>query len=94
MKICDEAVDGQDAVDKARLHRPDLIILDLSMPILNGFEAAAAISEFLPDIPIILFTAFGQYLKTADVTVLGITRVVSKDDPNLVEHAKDILCVA
>jgi DNA-binding NarL/FixJ family response regulator len=88
LEVCDEAVDGQDAVIKAEQHRPDLIILDLSMQILNGLEAAAEITKILPGVRIILFSAYGKRLDDIDITAYGITKVVSKDDDLLGEVAE------
>ena len=51
-----EAVDGMDAVAKAKKLQPDLILLDLAMPRLNGAEVAAVLKNEMPETPIILFT--------------------------------------
>jgi CheY-like chemotaxis protein len=51
-----EAVDGVDAVEKAKKSKPDLILLDLAMPRLNGAEAAAVLKNEMPETPVILFT--------------------------------------
>ena len=51
-----EAIDGIDAVEKAKAFRPDLILLDLAMPRLNGAEAAAVLKNDMPETPVILFT--------------------------------------
>jgi CheY-like chemotaxis protein len=51
-----EAVDGVDVIEKAKTWRPDLILLDLSMPGLNGAEAAAVLKNDMPETPVILFT--------------------------------------
>jgi len=51
-----EAVDGYDAIEKARVLKPDLIVLDVSMPRMNGSEAAPRWKKMLPHTPMILFT--------------------------------------
>src|SRR6266446_3630992 len=51
-----EAIDGIDAIEKAKTSRPDLILLDLAMPRLNGAEAAAVLKNEMPQTPVILFT--------------------------------------
>jgi DNA-binding NarL/FixJ family response regulator len=55
-RVCAEASDGRDAVEKAIQLRPDIIIMDLTMPNMNGLEAASQISRSNPDIPVILFS--------------------------------------
>lgn len=55
-RVCAEACDGKDAVEKARELRPDIIIMDLTMPNMNGLEAASLIARSDPDIPVILFS--------------------------------------
>ena len=47
-EVCGEAVDGQDAIQKSRQLAPDVIVLDFSMPRVNGIEAALQISEICP----------------------------------------------
>jgi DNA-binding NarL/FixJ family response regulator len=90
LEVCEQAVDGQDAVMKAEKYRPDLVILDLSMQIMNGLEAAAQISKLLPGVRIILFSAYGSRLQDIDITAYGVTRVVSKDD-NVLGHVAELL---
>ena len=55
-EVCGEAANGQEAVDKAQQLSPDLIIMDLSMPVMNGLEAARALRELMPDVPIVMFS--------------------------------------
>jgi CheY-like chemotaxis protein len=52
------AENGQEAIDLANQHRPDLIVLDLAMPVLNGLEASRELKKIMPDVPIILFTQY------------------------------------
>jgi two-component system, response regulator PdtaR len=58
-EICAEAKDGEEAVDLARRERPDLAILDVRMPRLDGIEAARRILDERP-IPIVMLTAYSQ----------------------------------
>jgi len=51
-----EAVDGVDVIEMAKKSKPDLILLDLAMPRLNGAEAAAVLRNDMPETPVILFT--------------------------------------
>ena len=55
--VCAEATNGQEAIDLAREHRPDLCILDVKMPILDGISAAQAIIDIAP---VLMLTAFSQ----------------------------------
>ena len=57
--VCGEAKDGQEAIDLARSEQPDLAVLDVKMPKLDGIEAARRILEERP-IPIVMLTAYGQ----------------------------------
>ncbi len=95
LEICEEAVNGREAVEKARRLRPDLVILDLSMPIMNGLQAAREICKVLPAVPIILFTMFAHEIKLSEATTPGVTRVVSKNEAStVVGHAEELLQVA
>jgi DNA-binding NarL/FixJ family response regulator len=55
-EVCGEAVNGNDAVSKARDVAPDLMIVDLAMPQMNGLEAARAICNGSPPFPMLLLT--------------------------------------
>ena len=54
--VCAEATNGQEAVDKTLQFRPDVIIMDITMPVMNGLEAASKITKAEPRIPVILFS--------------------------------------
>jgi DNA-binding NarL/FixJ family response regulator len=77
--VCGEAVDGSDAIEQARELRPDLIILDASMPVLNGIQAAPLLKKLLPSALIILFTAHEFMMGGLHATEMGVDAVVSKD---------------
>ncbi len=78
--VCGEAVDGIDALDKAQDLCPDLIILDLAMPHMNGLQTARALRarRATCKVPIILFTLYASELRNEDTVPSGINAVVSK----------------
>ena len=55
-KVCAEAANGKEAVDMSIQSPPDVIIMDITMPEMNGFEAAAKIAEVHPEVPVIMFS--------------------------------------
>ena len=77
-EVCGEAVDGLDAIEKARELNPDLIILDVSMPRMNGLEAAGILRSMDGERPIILFTMHAEAISNSEASAAGITSVVSK----------------
>jgi DNA-binding NarL/FixJ family response regulator len=90
LRICGEADDGKEALDKAKLLQPDIVILDLSMPRMGGLEAAPQIRNLLPDACLILFTLYGNEEIERVARQVGIDAVVSKADrgDKLVEVAR------
>src|SRR6266581_184886 len=79
-EICGEAENGVDAIGRATSLQPDLIILDLDMPVMNGFEAAHAIRDRCPQTRIILFTIYSGPTLYEEATRIGIDAVVPKDE--------------
>ena len=73
-----EAFDGMDAIEKAKKSKPDLILLDLAMPRLNGAEAATVLKNDLPETPVILFT-YTDLLPKSLCEALGVD-FISKTD--------------
>jgi DNA-binding NarL/FixJ family response regulator len=78
-EVCGEAGDGDEAVRQAPELKPDLIVLDLSMPVLNGLQAAPLLRRSLPDVPIILFTIYPSAAIQQNAQTAGVTTVISKD---------------
>jgi DNA-binding NarL/FixJ family response regulator len=77
-KVCGEAVDGADAIEKARQLHPDLIILDASMPNMSGLQAAPILRAMDKKVPIVLFTLHAEAISASEASAAGITCVVSK----------------
>jgi CheY-like chemotaxis protein len=85
-----EAPNGTEGISRAEELRPDVIILDLSMPVMNGFEAARALKLSMPGVPLLMFTnTVGQFVRQ-EALAIGIASVFSKSDSCdlLVEDAK------
>jgi DNA-binding NarL/FixJ family response regulator len=80
IEICGEAVDGVEAIEKTRHLKPDLILLDLSMPSLNGAEVALILKNTAPDVRIIMFTMYSSKLSPSLKSALGIDAILSKPD--------------
>jgi CheY-like chemotaxis protein len=89
---CSEAVDGRDAIEKARQLNPDVILLDLSMPVMNGIETARTLKQIKPQVPILMLT---EHFNTATDLLAkesGVSAVFSKDDVMpLVHRVKAVL---
>ena len=77
--VCGKATDGLDAIDKAQNLKPDLIILDASMPRMNGIEGAPKLKKLLPETPIILFTFHENMMHGFAADEIGVEAVVTKD---------------
>jgi len=79
---CVHAENGAEALIAAERVKPSAIILDVSMPVMNGLEAAPRLHRLLPDVPIILFTLYEPAtLAKTDISSMGISFVASKDEP-------------
>jgi len=78
--VCAEAENGQQAIQLALQHRPDLIILDLSMPVMNGLEAAHELKKLMPKVPIILFTQHADLSNRIGQINMDVDRIVSKTE--------------
>jgi DNA-binding NarL/FixJ family response regulator len=76
--VCGEAVNGTEAVSKARELSPDLIILDVRMPGLNGIEVAGILRYALPKIRIVLVTMYAQDIERNLTSLFRIDAVLAK----------------
>jgi DNA-binding NarL/FixJ family response regulator len=93
LDVCGEAVDGVDAIEKARALNPDLVVLDLAMPRKNGVEAASELRAMNPRTPIVLFTMYDDSLGRTLALSAGANVVISKADGGwkLVECVRNLL---
>jgi DNA-binding NarL/FixJ family response regulator len=93
--VCGEAVDGVDAIEKATELKPDFILLDLSMPRMNGMETAAALKRVMPNVLIVAFTMYAELLGKSLPSTVGIDAVIDKlaGIGRVVEVARNMLGV-
>jgi two-component system, NarL family, invasion response regulator UvrY len=88
-----EAENGAEGIEVVKQVRPDLAILDLSMPVMNGLQAAFVLRKLFPNMPIILFSLYGDGTVRSEAARAGIDAVVSKteDIPVLLDKAHELL---
>ena len=90
--VCGDAGDGQDAVHKAAQLNPDVVVLDLAMPQMNGLQAAREISRNLPDVPLLLLTVQQVSRElTREAAHAGFKGAVSKNTGSEVIRAIEVL---
>ena len=76
--VVTEAIDGPDAIAKAEECKPDVVILDFVMPVMDGLNAAREILKISPSVPILLFTLYDSPETTLAATAAGVSRVLPK----------------
>ena len=79
-EVCGEAVDGFEGIQKTQELMPDLIVLDYSMPRINGLQAAVILHEIVPNTPIILFTFYKGVIPARLAQDAGVASIISKGD--------------
>lgn len=79
-KVCGEATDGHDAISKARLMKPDVIVLDITMPKMNGLEATRQIIKAVPRTEVLVLTMHESGSIVRDILSAGARGYVLKSD--------------
>jgi two-component system chemotaxis response regulator CheY len=77
-EVCAEAENGKQAIEEAHESQPDLIVLDLSMPVMNGLDAARALKRVMPEVPIVMFSAYADSFTEKEARLAGVSILVSK----------------
>ncbi len=80
-EVVGEAVDGLQAVEFVKTLKPDIVIMDVSMPNLNGIGATRQINQFSPESRIVIYTMYSDKELVIDLFKAGISAYVLKDDP-------------
>jgi DNA-binding NarL/FixJ family response regulator len=79
LEVCGEAENGRDAIDKARELKPDVIILDITMPVLSGFEAAREIRKTM-SVPILILSMHESIQLIEEARKIGVQGYVTKTE--------------
>jgi two-component system, NarL family, nitrate/nitrite response regulator NarL len=93
LEACDEAANGAEAVQLAHDFNPDLIILDITMPVMNGLDAARRIKQFSPETPILILSMHKSRQLMEEAQKIGVQGYVVKAEAgqNLVPAANAAL---
>jgi NarL family two-component system response regulator LiaR len=91
--VCGEAENGAEAIQRAKELEPGLILLDLSMPVMGGAEAAPVIKKMMPGTKIVLFSMHVDNVLRSLAATIGVDLALSKSDgvTQLGEHLKTLL---
>ena len=87
-KVCGEAGDGPDAIKKAELLAPDLVLLDFLMPGMNGIDVANVLRQLLPGTKIAIFSNYTHDFGARLSSAVGIDAVIAKG--SLADMAKSL----
>jgi DNA-binding NarL/FixJ family response regulator len=79
VEVCAETADGRQTISAALALRPDILILDVVMPELNGLQVVSAVRSKLPHAKVILFTMYGNYVKSVAESI-GVDIIIAKPD--------------
>jgi len=78
--VCGEAENGRDAIEKAQALHPDLILMDLAMPVMGGIDAARVLSRLMPKVPLVALSGYSDLFSEKDARSAGISALVSKSE--------------
>ena len=94
LQIVDEAKDGQEAIELCRLHRPDLVLMDVRMPRVDGFEATRRIKEELGTTKVLMMSAYNNHEYVTQAIRAGAEGYVPKlaSLKELHEAVREVLC--
>src|SRR5690242_4806639 len=79
MTVVAEAGDGNEAVRLAGEIRPDVVVMDVSMPVLDGIEATRRLHAELPDLPVVILTMHGDEALRVEAVEAGASGFITKD---------------
>jgi DNA-binding NarL/FixJ family response regulator len=96
LRVCGEAENGREAIEMARRLRPDVVLLDLVMPVMNGLDAAREIRRSVPETRLVLFSGYANELTDSEMQLAGFAAQVSKGEniAALVGKTRSLFCSA
>ena len=71
LEIAGEAEDGEEALDKILEEKPDILIMDINIPYINGIQVSEKVKQVLPDTQVIILTAYGEFEYAKQALSLG-----------------------
>lgn len=77
-EVCGEAADGAEAVEAAKKLKPDVVVLNITMPVMNGFEAARKIKENVPHSAIVILSSNADRRFVEEAKKIGVRAYVAK----------------
>jgi DNA-binding NarL/FixJ family response regulator len=80
IEICGEAINGVEAIEVAKQLKPEVVLLDLAMPNMNGVQTAAILKKTIPGVTIIMFTMYSENIPKSAISSMGVDLVLSKTD--------------
>jgi DNA-binding NarL/FixJ family response regulator len=78
--VCGEAINGVDAIQKAEKLNPDLVLMDFSMPVMNGIECASVLKVTMPKVPVVIYTSHSRAMIEPHARAVGVRGVIEKHD--------------
>jgi DNA-binding NarL/FixJ family response regulator len=90
-RVCDEARNGEEAVERFRQVHPDVVVLDFQMPFMNGLDAARVISQLSPQTPILMITLYLTRQLSEEAQRVGVRGTCAKMDLHHVIDAVEAL---
>ena len=78
MEICGEAEDGEEALKKILEEKPDILIMDINIPYMNGIEVSKKVKVIFPEIQVIILTAYGEFEYAQNAISLGVQEYLLK----------------
>jgi CheY-like chemotaxis protein len=92
-EVCGEVENGREAIEKAQLLQPALIVTDLSLPVMNGLEETRILKKLMPAVPVVIFSAHIDPFVEKKARAVGASAVISKYDAVavLIGKARELL---